>query len=207
MKIKKLNLKILLIFGLLFFMTGCMFEVESPPPHDTSCCADILKYEELVYPIEKFTLLETPPSPDYGKFINNTIVLDFDASSEEQVYLTVQMPYSRIKNTTIYPHFHWTYREPKAVGDVVWCIEYTCSDVNSYYDYTETTCIADTALDPYQHHRTNFMEINNTFDDSNICIMRLYRDASNQEDDFPVDAAFLEFDIGYYTYDYGEEIE
>lgn len=168
--------------------------------------SETVKYEDLRFPVSQVKITGASNLPKWATFINNTVSLYFSASSVEQVYITAQMPHARIENTTIYPHFHWSYDEPKAAGDVVWCVEYTCADVGDYYGLTTIKCTTDSAMNPYQHHMTDMIPIENNLTDSAICNMRIYRDGTHVNDTFPVDVSLQEFDIHYLSYQYGAEI-
>jgi len=115
----------------------------------------------------------------------------------------MQTPHTRIDNSTLYPHFHWTYKTAGA-GNVVWCMEYSCSSVDTIFPTTSTKCITQTANGLLKHHMTDMIHLENNLTASSMCSMRLYRNATNTNDTFTQDALLLEFDVHYLSYQIGE---
>lgn len=168
--------------------------------------SETLKYEDLRFPVSQIRVTGVSNLPKYAVFINNTQALYFSPGDMEQAFITMQTPHNRISNTTLYPHFHWSYDEPKAVGDVVWCVEYNCANVGGYYyEFMGMKCTTDSARDPYEHHMTPMIEINNTLEESAICNMRIFRDGTHVNDTLPVAASLQEFDVHYLSYQIGED--
>jgi len=197
----------LLIISLLF-LSGCtqrddIFLVNKDSFKEYS---ETIKYEDLRFPVSAIQVQGAANLPKWAVFINNTISLYFSPSTMNQAYITAQLPHARIINTTISPHFHWTYDEPKAFGDVVWCLEYTCADVGDIYPLTQIECVTDTAGLPYEHHMTNMIHIDNNLSESAVCNIRIFRDTENPGDTLPVEVSLQEFDIHYMSYQYGEEL-
>jgi len=161
------------------------------------------KYEDLRFPIQSVRLQGTSNLPEYETLINGVLGLAFSPTTMEQVYLTIQTPHNRISNTTIFPHFHWTYKTA-GVGNVVWCMEYSCANINATFPITSTKCITQTANGLLKHHMTDMIHLENNLTASSMCSIRLYRDATNINDTFTQDALLLEFDIHYLSYQIGE---
>lgn len=162
-----------------------------------------LKYEDLRFPATTARILGASNIPDFEVLKNNTYTLAFSPTTMEQAFLTMQFPHNRISNTTILPHFHWTTKTA-GVGNVTWCLEYTCANVNGVLPFTETRCVTDLVEEPFKHQMTEMIHINNTFTESAMCGIRIYRDATNINDTFTQDALLLEFDIHYISKQIGE---
>lgn len=200
--------KMLVILGLcisVLVLSSCSGYYNNEFINDPNCISyEDIRYEDLRFPVNQLKIQGESNVSEFGVFINDTQILYFSSSTTEQVFLTMQLPHARINNTTIFPHFHWSYEEPKATGDVVWCVEYTCANVDDYFPSSQIKCVTDTAVDPYYHHMTDMINIENNLTSSAMCTLRLFRDTSSVNDTFPVDVGLLEFDIHYLNYFYGE---
>lgn len=140
----------------------------------------------------------------------------FDATTVEEVYFVVQLPHSWQEGTNIKPHVHWTPKTTGASGQFVrWGLEYTWANIDGSYGnttiiYTDATSAAaattsgDSTMTADKHYMTLFSEIDATGKTlSSMLVCRLFRDASNGDDDYPYDAGLLEVDFHYYAYRLG----
>jgi hypothetical protein len=134
----------------------------------------------------------------------------FDASAEEELYFTVQMPHGYKLDTTIIPHVHWT---PSVTADgtpanqvVRWGFEYTWADKgqtfgNTSISYASTHYPADANVVAGKHYYSEFATLTPTAtagkDISSMLICRIFRDATSLTDNYEQDAGILEFDIHY----------
>lgn len=128
-----------------------------------------------------------------------------NATKEQQLMFTVQMPHAWSNGSTIYPHIHWSPGDNNS-GAVVWGLEYTWIEYNSASpEQFTTTTIITTTSDPvsnsqYDHLLTSFPSITpNTSQDniSSILLMRIFRNSSNAADTYTGSAFGLSFDIHY----------
>jgi hypothetical protein len=134
----------------------------------------------------------------------------FDASAEEELYFTVQIPHSYKLNTTIVPHVHWT---PSIIADgtpanqvVRWGLEYTWADKgqtfgNTIIIYTTTHYPADANVVAGKHYYSAFSTLTPTAtagqDVSSMLICRVFRDATSLSDNYEQDAGMFEIDFHY----------
>lgn len=166
---------------------------------------DSIIYEDLRFASNVLRIQGASNTPEYVSFVGNTYELAFDPTTMEQAFLTAQFPHSRRSNSTIMPHFHWS-GITDSVGYVTWCMEYVCSNVEDIFSTsTDTRCINDTFENPYQHHMTPMINIENNYTESAVCSIRVYRDAT--ADTYSGDALLLEFDIHYSIGKLGEVYE
>lgn len=114
----------------------------------------------------------------------------------EEVYFAIQLPHSYAEWTDIYPHVHRTPVNDTA-GNVQWSLEYTWA--NKWAAFSTPTIITTTQSSnqvPWEHQVARFNPIVWTWKIiSSMLICRLFRNANN--DTYPSDAGFLEFDIHY----------
>jgi len=96
-------------------------------------------FEDLRFPI---TALKIGPAKPPAFNINEW-TYDFDDSDAEQVYIIAQMPHARKRNTWIDAHFHWQSISGDT-GDVVWCLEYTWSNISFSFPTNIFECVVDT---------------------------------------------------------------
>ena len=144
--------------------------------------------------------------PDWEDFIGtSTKILSFDATSEEEIYFTIQLPHRYKEGTDVCPHVHWC---PASNGTgtqkVSWGLEYTWSNIGSVFGSTTTiygnTSYPDETLVANKHYLTDFTDIDGTGQTiSSMLSCRLFRDATGAgaTDDYADDAGLLEFDLHY----------
>lgn len=128
-----------------------------------------------------------------------------NASKEQQLMFTVQMPHAWKEGSSIHPHIHWS-PDGNGSGVVVWGLEYTWIEYNpaSPEQFSTTSIITGTS-DPisnnqYDHLLTNFPAITpSTSQDniSSILLMRIFRNSSNASDTYTGSAYGISFDIHY----------
>ena len=150
--------------------------------------------------------------PSWTKFASNSgsqgvFLYDFSASSEQELYFTVQIPHSYKIGTAIYPHVHWTTTGTpvKTTADVVWGFEYTVIAIGGNFSATTTSILTTGIVQPsgapsgtLQHLISEFPVINGTgLDISTIFMCRLYRAATLDNDNYLGTAGLLGFDFHY----------
>jgi len=118
----------------------------------------------------------------------------------EQSFISFQLPHIRINSSDLLLHFHWSPAASTHTGNVTFCAEFTCTNINGIYQPTNISCIIDAADGTaYKHQMTDEIRVVNNLNYSAMCNFRLFRNASDARDTFDADAYLLEFDIHYYA--------
>ncbi|MBI5540146.1 MAG: hypothetical protein HY951_08825 [Bacteroidia bacterium] len=129
----------------------------------------------------------------------------FSASSEQEVYFTIQIPHGYKLGSDINPHVHWTTATGTPSGtNVVWGLEYTVSAIGGNFP-TTTTLTANSVIAAIgvpsgtgQHLITSFPTISGTgLGISTILVCRLYRKAADASDTFANEVGLLGIDFHY----------
>ena len=160
-----------------------------------------IDYEDLRFDSSTVKRGSATAEPQFATFLNNTIILKFSSTVNQEAFLNVQLPHNRIYNTMIYPHFHWTPTNIN-MGYVQWCIEYTCANINDVFPSTIIKCELDQADGIINKHQmTTYLNGNltiiNNLTKSAMCLMRIFRNATSTKDSYNSLANLLEFDIHY----------
>jgi hypothetical protein len=128
------------------------------------------------------------------------------ATTEEDIYFTVQMPHTWKNGSTIYPHIHFTptttNSNDTASKNVRWYTAFKWANTETTFSAT-TTLIFDQSFIPndslWKHlvarNSTGILGTGKTL--SSILMCRLYRNPVVTQDTYPQDAAFLGADIHY----------
>lgn len=155
--------------------------------------------DDLRFPTNLISIKGASNQPDDELFLNDTYALAFSPSTMEQGFLSLQLPHARKAGTDLEFHFHWSNADSTEINSVIWCVEYTCQDIDGIFPPTSAGCTQDfTQGNAYQHLITPAVEITNTLGVSAMCLVRIYRDATNSLDNFTDDAYLLEFDVHIY---------
>jgi len=129
----------------------------------------------------------------------------FSASTEQELYFTIQIPHSYKVGSTLFPHVHWTTATGTPSGtNVVWAFEYSIIAIGGTFPNTSTIS-NNTVISPIgsptgigQHLITSLGSISGTgFGISTILVCRLYRSVTDSNDTFGNEVGFLGFDIHY----------
>lgn len=168
------------------------------------CSSDVTLTEDLRFPIEQIGVRGVTNKPDYEIFMNNTQALAFDDTTMEQAFITMQLPHGRVENSTLKAHWHWASNGQSPNGNVVWCLEISCANINEVFGDTIIRCVTDEAGLQYKHMITEQINLTNTLDISSVCLIRIYRDATNGNDNMSGDASLFEFDLHYKAKNVGE---
>lgn len=159
-------------------------------------------------------------APDWQVFRNNgagspgVYVWAYDnnaASSEDELFLTIQIPHDYKLGSPIYPHLHWSPLTNDA-GVVTWGLEYTWVDYQSTFAATTILTANSESFSnaQYAHFITEFGAIIPTGDQdgiSSILCVRLFRNSSASADTYTGKAALLSFDIHYEANTIGSRTE
>lgn len=138
-------------------------------------------------------------APGFAAFPSgeNTFTHLFDKTSEEQLFFTLQIPHKWMTGTNLYPHVHWAPTDSDT-GSVVWGLDYSWADINGTFGANTTITVTDAGDGTANKHQlAEFSEIDGSGISgvSSMLVGRLYRDATNGDDDYNADAALLEFDF------------
>lgn len=155
---------------------------------------------------------DTKP-PTWAQFANESgsqgvFLWMFSASTEQELYFTVQIPHSYKEGTPLYPHVHWTTITGTPSGtDVVWGLEYTIMKIGGQFSATTTTKTTNTVISAVgtptgtrQHIISPLPEIgasSNDFGISTIMVCRLFRKVADTNDTFVNSVGLLGFDFHY----------
>lgn len=139
----------------------------------------------------------------------------FSATTEQEVYFTVQIPHGYKVGTTLHPHLHWTTATGTPSGtNVVWGLEYTAIAMGGSFPNT-TTLTANSVISAVgtpsgtgQHLITSLGTISGTgLNISSVLICRVYRAAADANDTFSNEVGLLGFDIHYEKDTQGSRLE
>lgn len=134
-----------------------------------------------------------------------------DATSDDEVWVQVQLPHGWVEGSDIEPHIHWT-PPTAAAGQVVWKIEYTWCNVGDVIP-TTTTITTDGGYDStnstaLEHLIAGFPTVSGTGKEvSSMFLARIYRDVSDANDTYAADAFLLSFDIHIKKNSIGSDLE
>jgi hypothetical protein len=159
--------------------------------------------------------------PLYSKFLDNgsssqgVFLNMFSASSEQELYFTVQIPHSYKIGTTLYPHVHWTTVSGTPSGsNVVWGLEYTVMQIGG--NFPASTIIYASNVIPEigtpsgtkQHLINEFAPMSASgIGISTILVCRLFRATGNSSDTFGNEVGLLGFDIHFQSDTFGSRTE
>jgi hypothetical protein len=129
----------------------------------------------------------------------------FSATTEQELYFTIQLPHSYKHGSDLFPHVHWTTATgTPSSTNVTWGLEYSVISIGGNFPTTESltssTIISGipTITGTGQHLITALGTISGTgMNISTVLVCRVYRAAANGTDTFANEAGFLGFDIHY----------
>lgn len=129
----------------------------------------------------------------------------FSASTEQELYFTVQLPHSYKVGSTLFPHVHWTTATgTPTTTNVTWGLEYSAIAIGGSFSTTSTltsnTLISavGTPTGTGQHLITSLGTISGTnLGISAVLVCRIYRATGDSNDTFGNEVGFLGFDIHY----------
>jgi hypothetical protein len=129
----------------------------------------------------------------------------FSASTEQELYFTVQIPHGYKEGSPLYPHVHWTTATGTPSGtNVVWGLEYSVVAIGG--TFPNTSIITNNSVIPSigtpsgigQHLITSLGTISGTnLGISTVIVCRLYRSVTDISDTFGNEVGLLGFDIHF----------
>jgi hypothetical protein len=127
----------------------------------------------------------------------------FSATTEQELYFSVQLPHGYKVGSDIYPHVHWTTSTGTPSGtNVVWGLEYTIVAIGGSFPVTSTLTAHSvipsigTPTGTGQHLITSFAPISGTnLEISTVLVCRIYRAATDSYDTFPNEVGILGIDF------------
>lgn len=181
---------------------------------------DATQYDDLRIAADA-TKLGGSKDPNFEKIFDNgsgsqgVFSYAFDASTEQEVYFSIQLPHSWKQETDILPHVHWIAKINGAAGQKVgWGFEYTWANVAGVFGSTNIIYadanILNEDIIANKHYITAFSALSGTDKTfSSMLLCRLFRDAgsTNTTDNYPNDAILLEIDFHYQVDSFGSNQE
>lgn len=177
-------------------------------------------WDDLRVPVSS-TNLGGSKDPGFAKFLDNgsgsqgVFTYWFDATQEEEVYFSCQLPHNYIPGSYLRPHVHWVPKSNGSAGQTVsWGLEYTWSNAVAVFPNTTiiygSTSMPSETLVANKHYITSLGQIDGTSKSySSMLICRLFRDAtgSGGTDSYTADAGLLEIDFHYNLNGFGTSEE
>jgi len=122
----------------------------------------------------------------------------FDPTAEEELFFTVQAPFSYKEGTNVHPHVHWMPTTTN-VGNVVWAMELAPIRENGLMG--NSTIITNTVASGGVADKmliSDFDELDGSnFDFNTTIICRIFRDATNAADTYTGEAILLLVDFNH----------
>lgn len=165
-------------------------------------------WEDLRFPASKgLTGATNPPTfaqwADDGSGSPGVYALYFSdqsvAGNEEQFWVQAQSPHSRVLNSDVCPHIHWTLEDTTSCN-ARFCVESLFAPIGIAWPATTTTVCADCASGGDRlHHLCDLGALSTSSDTiSSMFSQRVYRNSSHANDTCTgKDAVVFEYDIHY----------
>jgi hypothetical protein len=149
----------------------------------------------------------TPPTParvqrDVAGTSQGVFTYFFSASTEQELYFTVQLPHEWKEGSTIFPHVHWVTTTNVSTNKVRWGLEYTWVNIAGNFG-TTTTEYGEDPITPvgtvtaFEHAiteiGTGISATGKTLSSYLIC--RIFRDATAGTDTYTGTAGLLGIDF------------
>ncbi len=148
-----------------------------------------------------------PPSParlqrNAGATSQGVFTYFFSASTEQELYFTVQLPHEWKEGSTIYPHVHWVATTDVNANKVRWGLEYTWINITSAFgttttEYGEDPIAPNGTVTAYEHVITaigsGISATGKTLSSYLVC--RIFRDATAGTDNYTGTAGLLGIDF------------
>jgi len=150
------------------------------------------------------TKLGGTKDPDFAQFKDDgsgsqgVFTYLFSKTTEEELYLTTQLPHDYKQGSSVEMHVHWSPLTTSTLG-VGWGMECTWSNETSAFGdtiiYRMMTNASGTA---YDHQITSFGDlVGSASGTSAVILCRVFRDATNATDSYDGDVALHEIDFHY----------
>jgi len=142
--------------------------------------------------------------PDFLKFADNgsgsqgVFAYHFDKSQEQELYQTVTIPRMYKEGTNIYPFIHWMPKD-SGTGTVRWAMEFSNASIgevfgNTVFIYKEQSGEGTALI----HQVAIFDGVGAAgFSKSGMGSVRVFRDATHENDTYDADAILVEFGFVY----------
>jgi hypothetical protein len=177
-------------------------------------------WDDLRVPVSS-TNLGGSKDPGYSKLLDNgagsqgVFTYWFDASTEEEIYFSCQLPHNYIPGSYLRPHVHWVPKSNGSAGQVVsWGLEYTWANLGVVFGNTSilygNVSTPSETLVANKHYVTKLGQIDGTSKAySSMLVCRLFRDATGAgaTDSYTADAGLLEIDFHYNLNGFGTSEE
>lgn len=155
-------------------------------------------WDDLRVDLNTIGLVPGTTKPDKEIFKNGTYTYSFDASSNESVIFSVQIPHNYKTESKIEPHIHWSPSNTDT-GNLIWKLEYTIATPGGTFGNSQSIFSNVTASGTtLKHEMSDFTPITMTGNNiSTMLICNLSRMGGDTADTFTGEAKALEFDIHY----------
>lgn len=152
--------------------------------------------------------------PGFDVWVGGVRAYAFDAGTEEEAYISVQVPHDYVTGSDFIPHIHWT---PKTSGTglVQWGLEYTVGAIGSVFSASGTLLsdsVHPTPIGGTLVANTHYLTTLGTVSGAGLGLSfvlqgRLFRNATGTADTYGADAFGLSFDLHYQSDGLGSRYE
>jgi hypothetical protein len=122
----------------------------------------------------------------------------FSATTEQELYFSVQLPHAYKVGTDVYPHAHFTTLGT-GTGGVVWGLEYVAAPINGTYAATSTVIQATYTIATNSASKHMLLSLpvipGTSLGISSVIMCRVFRVAANAADTFASTAFLTDFDF------------
>jgi hypothetical protein len=137
--------------------------------------------------------------------ITNMLLYGFrDGNHVDEIFACFEMPHDYKPGTVIRPHIHWM-PDVSAAGNVKWSFSYSIGDDNVPFTTEATVTAVQAAAGANLYHSKEFTpEINSeVINGGSIIMVRLFRNAADEQDTYPGIAMLLSLGIHYQSKNVG----
>lgn len=124
----------------------------------------------------------------------------FSNTTDDQAWLSFQMPHSYWEGSSIIPHVHWARTAATGAGNnVIWGLEYEWQNIDSAFAGPSTIYVTNAISGTNWYHQlSEFPTVSGSGKKiSSVFTCRIFRLASSTADDYDKPAALLQVDIHY----------
>ncbi len=141
---------------------------------------------------------------DAGDNSQGVFTYFFSASTEQELYFTVQLPHEWKEGSSLYPHVHWVTTTDVNSTKIRWGLEYTWVNLagnfgNTSFEYGEDPVVPNGTVTAYEHAITaigsGISATGKTISSYLVC--RIFRNATAGSDDFTGTAGLLGIDFHF----------
>jgi len=171
----------------------------------------MIKWQDVQGPVVA-ARLGAAKNPGFANLVGTVGAYHFDASSEEELNMWLQIPHGIARYSSLKPHVHWTATDANT-GNVRWGLEYTLWNYRKATTTSKTIyCLGAADLGGVGELINGFDTAigdadNETLTDSTVIGCRFFRDATDAADTYASDAVPLFIDFHYQYEQDGSDTE